>query len=91
MMPQNKVKPKHPTAVTIKENVSILTIRSDCNHNSHGFLARIFSILDKYGMVVDLISTSETNISIAFDDNNSAEQLERSVQEIKKIATVLNI
>jgi len=35
---------------------------------SHGFLAGIFGTLDKFGVVVDLISTSEVHVSMAIED-----------------------
>jgi aspartate kinase len=47
------------TAVTLKTNVICLNIHSNRKSVSHGFLATIFRTLDKHGIVVDLISTSE--------------------------------
>ncbi|KAI7952228.1 hypothetical protein MJO29_007859 [Puccinia striiformis f. sp. tritici] len=48
---------KAPTAITIKEGIVVLNIHSNQKTISHGFLARIFGILDKFGIIVDLIST----------------------------------
>ncbi len=54
---------KMPTAVTIKDQIIVLNIHSNRKTISHGFLARIFGTLDRAGVVVDLISTSEVYVS----------------------------
>lgn len=51
-----------PTAVTIKDQIVVLNIHSNRKTISHGFLARIFGTLDRAGVVVDLISTSEVHV-----------------------------
>ncbi|KAK4054598.1 Aspartokinase [Microbotryomycetes sp. JL221] len=56
-----------PTAITIKDNILVLSVRSNRKTISHGFFARIFGTLDKYGVIVDLISTSEVHVSINRD------------------------
>ncbi|KOS17499.1 putative aspartokinase [Escovopsis weberi] len=54
-----------PTAVTIKENISVLNIHSNKRSISHGFFAKVFSILNRHSISVDLISTSEVHVSLA--------------------------
>lgn len=58
-------RPKRPTAVTIKDKVLVINVHSNKRSLSHGFYARIFSILDKWRLSVDLISTSEVHLSMA--------------------------
>ncbi|KAJ4167690.1 hypothetical protein NW754_011508 [Fusarium falciforme] len=58
-------KPKRPTAVTIKDHISVINVHSNKRSISHGFFARVFSILDKHSISVDLISTSEVHVSMA--------------------------
>lgn len=76
---------RSPTAVTIKENIVILNINSN---RKSGFLANIFSILDKFGVVVDLISTSEVHVSMAFEDYPPRNIFERLIRELNHIGTV---
>lgn len=57
--------PKRPTAVTIKDHISVINVHSNKRSISHGFFARVFSILDKHSISVDLISTSEVHVSLA--------------------------
>lgn len=58
-------KPKRPTAVTIKHSIIVLNVHSNKRTRAHGFLAKIFSILDRHHLSVDLISSSEVHVSMA--------------------------
>ena len=79
---------KLPTAVTIKEHIVVLNIHSNRKSVSHGFLAGIFGTLDRYGMAVDLISTSEVHISMAIEDRHEKKVMDRLVKELEKYGTV---
>ncbi|RMY30987.1 hypothetical protein D0866_07608, partial [Hortaea werneckii] len=57
--------PKRPTAVTIKPNITVLNVHSKKRTRAHGFLMSIFSTLDRHGLSVDLISSSEVHVSMA--------------------------
>ncbi|CAI2168888.1 15966_t:CDS:2 [Funneliformis geosporum] len=76
---------RHPTAVTIKNNIIVINIHSNRKTMSHGFLAQIFIALDTYGIIVDLISTSEVHISMALGVEGD---LERALKELEKLGTV---
>jgi len=77
-----------PTAVTIKERIVVLNVNSNRKSVSHGFLARIFGTLDRFGVVVDLISTSEVHVSMAIEDNLSRKIMDRLVSELQKSGSV---
>ncbi|KAH9827332.1 putative aspartokinase [Teratosphaeria destructans] len=64
-------KPKRPTAVTIKPKITVLNVHSKKRTRAHGFLMSIFSTLDKHGLSVDLISSSEVHVSMALHSENS--------------------
>jgi aspartate kinase len=83
-----KQHPRHPTAVTIKEHIVVLNINSNRKSVSHGFLAGIFGTLDRFGVVVDLISTSEVHVSMAIEDGLAKKILERLLRELEKSGTV---
>lgn len=57
--------PKRPTAVTIKRGITVLNVHSKKRTRAHGFLMSIFSVLDKWHLSVDLISSSEVHVSMA--------------------------
>ena len=63
-------KPRRPTAVTIKDHISIINIHSNKRSISHGFFFKVFEILAKNQVSVDLISTSEVNVSLAIHSSN---------------------
>ncbi|GAA6012317.1 hypothetical protein JCM10207_002801 [Rhodosporidiobolus poonsookiae] len=77
-----------PTAITIKDTVVVLSVHSNRKTISHGFFARIFGILDKYGIVVDLISTSEVHVSMAIHGEIRKTILERVVRDLKVVGEV---
>ncbi|KAL0957999.1 hypothetical protein HGRIS_000174 [Hohenbuehelia grisea] len=79
---------KLPTAVTIKEHIMVLNVNSNRKSVSHGFLAGIFSTLDRFGVVVDLISTSEVHVSMAIEDGLARKIEDRLVRDLQKSGTV---
>ena len=79
---------KLPTAVTIKDDIIVLNVHSNRKTISHGFFARIFAVLDRYGVVVDLISTSEVHVSMAMNGSFKRGQLERIKDELQTVGTV---
>lgn len=80
-----------PTAVTIKDNILVLSIRSNRKTISHGFFARIFGTLDRYGIIVDLISTSEVHVSMAINGSIRKPVLDRIAKELKVVGEVRNL
>jgi len=54
-----------PTAVTYKDNIAVINVHSNRRSVSHGFLAAIFREIDRFGITVDLLSTSEVQVSMA--------------------------
>ena len=81
---------KLPTAVTIKERITVLNVHSNRKSVSHGFFARIFGTLDKFGVVVDLISTSEVHVSMAIEDGLGKRTMDRLVKELEKSGVVIS-
>ncbi|KAF9167290.1 Aspartokinase [Actinomortierella ambigua] len=79
---------RHPTAVTIKDNIWVLNIHSNRKSVSHGFFAQIFGTLDRYGIAVDLISTSEVHISMALGGNVNEVEMEKAMASLRSIGSV---
>lgn len=63
--PSFRQRPKRPTAVTIKHKILVINVHSNKRSLSHGFFAGIFSVLDRWRLSIDLISTSEVHVSMA--------------------------
>ncbi|KAG5290482.1 aspartokinase [Histoplasma capsulatum G186AR] len=65
ILSQDQQGPKRPTAVTAKHKILVINVHSNKRSLSHGFFAGIFSVLDKWRLSIDLISTSEVHVSLA--------------------------
>jgi aspartate kinase len=74
--------------VTIKDHIMVINIHSNRKSVSHGFLASIFSLLDKHKLVVDLISTSEVHISMALNEGMREHILRELVEDLKRHGAV---
>ncbi|KAH8908797.1 aspartate kinase [Coniochaeta sp. PMI_546] len=81
--PSQRKNPKRPTAVTIKDRISIINIHSNKRSIAHGFFARVFSILNQHRVSVDLISTSEVHVSMAVHTGNGdPSNFDRAVKDL---------
>lgn len=72
-------------AVTAKNQISVLNINSNRMLHSAGFLAKVFETFKQHGIVIDLICTSEVNISCAVDKSDKLPQL---IEELKQFSSV---
>jgi aspartate kinase len=93
--------PKRPTAVTIKHNIVVVNVHSNKRTRAHGFLMSIFSILDRWHLSVDLISSSEVHVSMALHSESAMlsgggedeysikdKDLGGAIEELKKLGTI---
>ena len=63
--PYQALRPKKPTAVTVKQHITIVNVHSNRKVDSGAFLARICSTLEKWSLAVDLFEKNECHVSIA--------------------------
>jgi bifunctional diaminopimelate decarboxylase / aspartate kinase len=54
-------------AVCIKKGITLVSLDSPGMWHEAGFLADAFQIFKRHGMSVDLVSTSETNVTVSLD------------------------
>lgn len=82
-------KKRSATAITAKQEIVVINVHSNKKTLSHGFLAHIFTTLDNFKLVVDLISTSEVHVSMALQIQPDQEvHLKTSLKELRKMGTV---
>ena len=62
-------------SITSKSDIKVLNIYSPKMLLAHGFLKKIFEIFDKYKTSVDLITTSEVNVSLTLDNDDNIEEI----------------
>ena len=72
-------------SVSFKENILLLNIFSTRMINVSGFLQKVFAIFSEHKVSVDLISTSEANISLTMDGNQN---INKVVEELSEFAQV---
>jgi aspartate kinase len=52
------------------------------------FIGRVFHILDEHGLSIDLITTSETYISLTFDNYEGNGQTQRSLKALEALRAI---
>ncbi|TVR89612.1 MAG: lysine-sensitive aspartokinase 3 [Saprospirales bacterium] len=78
--------------ISIRRNQKLITIHSLDMVHQFGFLARIFEVLARHKTSVDLVSTSEVNVSLTLDtgiqSNYSNRMLDNAIEELRTFSTV---
>ena len=72
-------------SVSFKENIYVINIFSTKMINTSGFLKKVFEIFSVNKVSVDLISTSEANISVTVD---SSQNIDKVVEQLSEFADV---
>lgn len=82
-------KRRSATAITAKQDIVVINVHSNKKTLSHGFLAHLFTTLDKFRLVVDLILTSEVHVSMAMQILPEQEtNLKHALKELRMMGTV---
>ncbi len=72
-------------SISFKENILLLNIFSTRMINVSGFLKRVFEIFSENKVSVDLISTSEANISLTMDASQNIDKVVRELSEFAEV------
>lgn len=78
-------------AITRRKEQQLVTLHTPKMDRSSQFIGQVFSILDQFGLSIDLITTSETFISLTFNAwhaTNLALASSRALEELAKICIV---
>jgi diaminopimelate decarboxylase/aspartate kinase len=78
-------------AVTIKKGITLVSMETVGMWHSVGFLADAFAVFKDHGLSVDLVSTSETNVTVSLDPAaNSLDQalLDAVVSDLSALCRV---
>lgn len=76
---------KQIKSVAVKDNIIALRISSHRMLMSYGYVEKVFSIFSKYKTPIDLISTSETSVSMTIDNEDN---LENIIKELELLGVV---
>ncbi len=74
-----KIKQKvdsNPTyrSISLRREQTLVTVKSPAMLHASGFLAKVFAILAKHELSVDLITTSEISVALTFDNPSGSSQ-----------------
>jgi aspartate kinase len=72
-------------SVSFKENIVLMNIFSTRMINTSGFLRRVFGIFAENKVSVDLISTSEANISLTMEAGRNMDRVVRELSEFSQV------
>ncbi|MAZ27797.1 MAG: aspartate kinase [Cytophagaceae bacterium] len=72
-------------AISAKDDITAIKIRSNRMLGAHGFLRTIFEVFDRHETSIDMITTSEVAISLTIDN---AQNLQAIVTELSVIAEI---
>jgi diaminopimelate decarboxylase/aspartate kinase len=78
-------------AIAIRKGITLVSMESPGMWHQVGFLADAFQVFKQHGLSVDLVSTSETNVTVSLDpsanalDGAALERLERGLSELCKV------
>lgn len=60
--------PERVTSIAYKERQLVVTVHATRMLGEVGFLARVFEVLARHGVIVDVVSTSEVSVSLTVND-----------------------
>ena len=75
-------------AICIKKGITLIAMDSPGMWHQVGFLADAFQIFKEHGMSVDLVSTSETNVTVSLDPAANAldrDMLDELVEDLSRV------
>ena len=75
----NKTYQKGLKAISAKDNITAIKIKSNRMLMAHGYLRKIFEVFDKHHTSIDMITTSEIAISLTIDDTNYLDEIVREI------------
>lgn len=81
----------HVKAVTIKKGITLVSMETVGMWHQVGFLADAFQVFKDHGLSVDLVSTSETNVTVSLDPAaNTLDQaaLDALTQDLARLCRV---
>jgi len=74
-------------SIACKRNIALVNIHSSRMLMAHGFLRRIFEVFDRYETPVDMIATSEVNVSLTIDNTSRLDRVVKDLGEFSEVST----
>ena len=77
-------------AISAKDGITAIKIKSNRMLMAHGFLKKIFEVFDKHRTAIDMITTSEIAISLTIDNNTNLHKILNDLEEYGEISVDTN-
>lgn len=81
-------------SIAVKKGQAIVNVRSNRMFGRHGFMNELFGVFERFGVSVEMISTSEVSVSMTVDDASVSDPLVQALSALgdvdieHKVATV---
>ncbi|WP_372919110.1 aspartate kinase [Salegentibacter sp.] len=77
-------------AISAKDGITAIKIKSNRMLMAHGFLRKIFEVFDRHQTAIDMITTSEIAISLTIDDNRNLVKIIEEIDDYGEITVEKN-
>jgi len=77
-------------AISAKDGITAIKIKSNRMLMAHGFLKKIFEVFDMYETSIDMITTSEIAISLTIDDSSNLDLILTELDQYGEISVDAN-
>jgi len=78
-------------SIALRREQTLVTVKSPAMLHASGFLAKVFAVLAKHELSVDLITTSEISVALTFDNPSGSTQAlitQAVVEELEQLCEV---
>ncbi|MGH7560938.1 MAG: aspartate kinase [Gemmatimonadales bacterium] len=72
-------------SISCKQGVTVVNVRAPAMLDTPGYLARFFAIFARLDVSVDVLATSEVNISCTVDEPERVEELRAALEELGEV------
>ena len=77
-------------AIAFKRGITVIHMTSNSMLGAHGFLARIFEVFNRFGVSVDIVTTSEVTVSVTIDDDAKLAMLMSALDGVATVQVLRN-
>jgi aspartate kinase len=77
-------------SIACKSKVTVLNIHAARMFLAYGFMRRIFEVFERYQTSVDMIATSEVNVSLTVDQSEHLNEIVKDLREFSEVSVEEN-
>ena len=81
----DRIHKKGLKAISAKDGITVIKIKSNRMLMAHGYLRRIFEVFDTYHTAIDMITTSEIAISLTIDNTDNIDEIRAEIEKYAEI------